>query len=97
MKKKRLLTLLAALLLLVVFLSSAIFIVVEADHDCTGNHCSICHHIRLCQGILEQLYTIAGFISIFAAMRHSLQLIIPYIQKNHSHLTLITLKVKLSN
>ena len=44
----------AALLVFALFFS-VFFVVAEADHDCIGEHCTICHQIHICQKLLEQL------------------------------------------
>ena len=41
--------------MLVIVLLSAIFITVEADHDCTGEECPICVSIRQCESTLRQI------------------------------------------
>ena len=44
----------AALLVLALFFS-VFFVVAEADQDCGGEHCTICHQIQSVQKLLEQL------------------------------------------
>ena len=44
----------AALLVFALFFS-VFFVVAEADHDCGGEHCTICHQIQSVQKLLEQL------------------------------------------
>ena len=44
----------AALLVFTLFFSM-FFVVAEADHDCGGEHCTICHQIQSVQKLLEQL------------------------------------------
>ena len=39
---------------------SAIYIVAESGHDCTGEHCAICHQIELCKNLLRSLTIAAG-------------------------------------
>ena len=45
-KKFRFMVRLLAVVLAVVMLSSAIYLAVEADHDCSGEDCAICHQDR---------------------------------------------------
>ena len=42
-------TRLLAAVLAVVMLSSAIYLAVEANHDCSGEDCAICHQIGVCE------------------------------------------------
>ena len=44
----------AALLVLALFFS-VFFVVAEADHDCGGEYCTICHQLQNVQKLLEQL------------------------------------------
>ena len=54
-KKLCFMTRLLAAVLAVVMLSSAIYIAVEADHDCSGEDCAICHQIGVCENLLKSL------------------------------------------
>lgn len=42
-----------AVLLVFALIFSVFFVVAEADHDCGGEHCTICHQIHVCQKLLE--------------------------------------------
>ena len=42
-------------LLLFTLLFSTFFVSVEADHDCAGEHCSICETIEKCEAILYEM------------------------------------------
>ena len=53
-KHKRLFAALLVLAVAIVVLSSAVYIAVQADHDCTGTDCQICYHIASCQQTLKQ-------------------------------------------
>lgn len=54
-KRTRFATVCAVALLAFAMLFSVCFIVVAADHDCTGTDCAVCHQIQTCQKMLEQL------------------------------------------
>ena len=51
-KHLRIAKILLAVLLLAAMLCPLIFITAEADHDCTGADCAICHQINLCENLL---------------------------------------------
>lgn len=96
-KKCRVVAILIAAAVLFVMLSSACYIAVEADHDCTGEDCPICYQINICENTLKSLgqavasVTLAVFIGIFAAS-------LPSFEKRQAvHKTLVSLKVKLSD
>ena len=80
---------------LVIFCSSA-FIIVHADHDCTGKDCTICMELAQCNKTLHTLGT-----AVAGALQLTLMLCIVaafcnIIIKSHSeHTTLISLKVEL--
>lgn len=48
-KKSRLITGLLAAVLAAVMLSSAVYIAVEANHNCSGEDCAICHQLQVCE------------------------------------------------
>lgn len=67
----------AALLVFTLFFS-VFFVVAEADHDCGGEHCTICHQIQSVQKLLEQLSAahiasageaLLGFYMLFLVLR----------------------------
>ena len=54
-KRMRFATVCAVVLLAFAMLFSVSFIVAQADHDCSGTDCAVCHQIHFCQKVLEQL------------------------------------------
>ena len=96
-KKFRFLTGLLAVVLAVVMLSSAVYITVEADHDCSGEDCAICHQISICENLLRSLGFAGVAAAIAAAFTYTLcKAVLPCTETNGT-LTLVSLKVKLSN
>ena len=62
-KKLRLITGLLAAVLAAVMLSSAVYIAVEANHNCSGEDCAICHQLQVCENLLKsigQIYPVQG-------------------------------------
>lgn len=55
MRRTRLMALLFGVLLITVLLSSVVIAAVEAEHECTGEHCPVCHWIDVCENALKQL------------------------------------------
>ncbi len=96
-KKFRLITGLLAAVLAVVMLSSAIYLAVEANHDCSGEDCAICHQIGVCENLLKSLGLAGAAAAISAAFTYTVcRAILPCAEMNGT-LTLVALKVKLSN
>jgi hypothetical protein len=95
-RPKQLVTILA-LLLALVMLFSAVYIVLEADHDCGGEDCLVCAQLRACEELLRNLLLTAALLS--AAGRFcALIRVIPFADLHFAHPhTLIALKVKLSD
>ena len=90
-------TRLLAAVLAVVMLSSAIYLAVEADHDCSGDDCVICHQIGICENLLKSLGLAGAAAAISAAFTYTVcRAILPCAEMNGT-LTLVALKVKLSN
>ena len=54
-KKSRLITGLLAAVLAAVMLSSAVYIAVEANHNCSGEDCAICHQLQVCENLLKSI------------------------------------------
>ena len=96
-KTKRILAMVMAVAIFAVMLSSALFLAEEADHDCIGDGCQICLQLNLCRGVLTSLSLV-----LLAAVA---ALTVAYIlwggfwpsQGSDGHITLVALKVKLSN
>ena len=96
-KKFRFLTGLLAALLAVVMLSSAVYIAAEADHDCSGEGCAICHQISTCENLLRSLGLAGAAAAITAAFTYTLCKAVLPCTETSGTLTLVSLKVKLSN
>ncbi len=96
-KKFRFMTRLLAVVLAVVMLSSAVYIAVEADHDCSGEDCAICHQIGVCENLLKTLGLAGAAAAVTAALTYALcRAILPCAERLGTG-TLVSLKVKLSN
>ena len=96
-KKLCFMTRLLAAVLAVVMLSSAVYIAVEADHDCSGEDCAICRQISICENLLKTLGLAGAAAAITAAFTYTMcKAILPCAEMNGT-LTLVSLKVKLSN
>ena len=96
-KKSRLITGLLAAVLAAVMLSSAVYIAVEANHNCSGEDCAICHQIGVCENLLKSLGLAGPAAAITAAFTYTMcKAILPCAETTDT-LTLVALKVKLSN
>ena len=96
-KKLCFMTRLLAAVLAVVMLSSAIYLAVEANHDCSGEDCAICRQISICENLLKSLGLAGAAAAITAAFTYTVcRAILPCAEMNGT-LTLVALKVKLSN
>ena len=96
-KKLCFMTRLLAAVLAVVLLSSVVYLAVEANHDCSGDDCAICHQISVCENLLKSLGLAGAAVAISAAFTYTVcRAILPCAEMNGT-LTLVALKVKLSN
>ena len=96
-KKFRFMTGLLAVVLAFVMLSSVAYIAAESDHDCTGVDCAICRQISTCENLLRSLGLAGAAAAITAAFTYTLcKAVLPCTETNGT-LTLVSLKVKLSN
>ena len=96
MTKKHWSAVLAAVLALVM-LFSVLYIALEADHDCHGDDCAICVQISACMDLLRHLslslLAVAVSASLGLSARQSKEAVFCACHK----LSLISLKVKLSD
>ena len=96
-KKFRFMTGLLAVVLAFVMLSSVAYIAAESDHDCTGVNCAICHQISVCENLLKSLGLAGAAAAISAAFTYTMcRAVLPCTEMSGT-LTLVSLKVKLSN
>ena len=96
-KKPCFMTRLLADVLAVVMLSSAIYLAVEANHDCSGDDCAICRQISICENLLKSLGLAGTAAAITAAFTYTVCRAILSCTEMIGTLTLVSLKVKLSN
>ena len=96
-KKLCFMTRLLAAVLAVVMLSSAIYIAVEANHNCSGEDCAICHQLQACENLLKSIGLAGAAAAITAAFTYTVCRAILPCAETIGTLTLVALKVKLSN
>jgi hypothetical protein len=96
-KRNRFLTTLLTISVAFVMLASVVYIAKESHHDCVGDNCAICHQINTCEHFLKDL----GFGGAAAAAFLSLTVFLLECVRTYAvhtaSLTLVSLKVKLSN
>ena len=96
-KHLKLARILLAVLLVAAMLCPLIFITAEADHDCTGADCAVCHQISVCENLLNSLGTATAACAAAAAVVYLLCSVITRCAETDCCFTLVSLKVKLSN
>ena len=96
-KKLCFMTRLLAATLAVVLLSSAVYLALASDHDCAGEDCAICHQISVCEHLLKSLGLAGAAAAISAAFTYTVCRAILPCAETSGTLTLVALKVKLSN
>lgn len=97
MKKRRIIAAIMCFALLFVMVSSATYIVIEANHNCTGDGCPICHKIQICRQVLNTVGT--ALVRAAVSLGAFFLLIAPVhtLFRAAKVVTLISLKVKLSD
>ncbi len=97
-KHKRIIALTLAAILALSFAFSSLFIVLEANHDCTRDEdCEICQQIDICLHLFKDFSPDPNTAVYSAPIIFSVVLLIGFIMMSKTHNTLINLKVKLSN
>ncbi len=86
-----------ALILILCILFSICFIILEAEHDCTGEDCPVCISLAQCEELIQKF----GLWSVFIAVCKKLfsPHIVPFIGNmiRLSAKTPVTLKIQLNN
>ncbi len=81
-----------------VIFSSSLFIITHAEHDCTGEECSVCMELSECHKTLHTLGTaVARAIQLILMLFAVAAVIRVMIKTRSEHTTLISLKVELLN
>lgn len=96
-KKTRVLTMLLAAVMALVMLFSAAYIAAESHHDCTGEDCAICHQIKACEELLKGIGLAAAAAAVMAAVSYTLCDAAASHDEAAHGVTLVSLKVKLSD
>lgn len=96
-KRNRFLTTLLTIAVAFVMLTSVAYIAKESHHDCVGDSCTICHQLNACQHFLKDLgFGGAAAAPVLSLTWFLLERVRTYVVRTPS-LTLVSLKVKLSN
>lgn len=97
-KQHRIIAFIIFLVFSLVIFSSSLFIITHADHDCTGEDCSICMELAECYNILHTLGTaVTGAMALMPSLFCVSALVKAVIKTWSVHTTLISLKVELLN
>lgn len=96
-KKRRIAAMAMCLALLLVMFFSTVYMIREADHNCTGENCPICHEIRICRQILNTVGTAVLGAAVFSFASVFLTALTSAHRRESAAVTLISLKVKLSD
>ena len=94
---KRILAMLMAVIVFALMLCSAFFLAEEANHDCVGDGCQVCLQMNVCRGILKSLSLVLHAAAAALAVACILCGSFWPREESTDHVTLVTLKVKLSN
>ncbi|MBQ7700441.1 MAG: hypothetical protein IJT49_08885 [Clostridia bacterium] len=95
-KGRKLLSAFLALAVLCTFFASVSFIVHEADHHCTGEHCPVCAAIAVCRTFIGTL-CLTAVLSVCFLMRGTFSRIIRAFHIFSGISTPVSLRVKLLN
>ena len=96
-KKFRFMVRLLAVVLAVVMLSSAVYLALASDHDCASEDCAVCRQISACENLLKTLGLAGAAAAVSAAFTYTVCRAILPCAETSGTLTLVALKVKLSN
>ena len=97
MRSKRVFAAILSLLVVFAVFFSAMFILAEADHDCSGEDCPVCRIIMLAEESLKKLSVIFCVIALAVSSLLSATAPRRAADASVSRFTPVLLKVKLSN
>ena len=97
-KRNRVISWILIIMFSFVSLGSSCFIITHADHDCTGEDCSVCMELTECHKTLNTLGTaFMGSVHLAVMMFVSFVIVRSLAKTRSDHTTLISLKVELLN
>lgn len=94
--KNRILSLLV-LSVIIALLFSICFVIIEANHDCEGEDCQICHQIYICENLLKSVSKVLISFSLVVFLKSITSSIHHFSRNLGYNSSLITLKIKLLN
>lgn len=95
--KKRMISFILAICVTIVMLFSVLYIAAESNHDCADGCCPVCNQISLCEHTLKTLSAAVIAAVVMFAVSYMGCICMPICPKQNLLVTLVTLKVKLSN
>lgn len=95
-KGRRLISAFLAFAVLCTFLFSVFFIVAEADHKCTDDHCPICAAITVCRTFIGTL-SVCAVLSVCTSLIHIFVRVMRARHNGSDRYTPVSLRVKLLN
>jgi hypothetical protein len=95
-EKKRTISFVLAICIMMVLLFSMFYVAAESNHDCADRSCPVCYQISVCKDTLRTLSISVAVAGILSATFMEL-ICMPICPKQNLLITLVTLKVKLSN
>lgn len=97
-RRSRAVSLIVLIIFSLVIFSSSLFIITHADHNCTGEDCTVCMELALCNKTLHTLGTTVGGVLHLMMTVCVIAVFSKIIIAHHNkHTTLISLKVELLN
>ena len=97
MRNRRLLAGVLCAVFVVVLMASGLFVAMHAQHHCTGDHCPVCAVLCACTGLLRLAAASALLSCAVCAALHAARWRLRATRFNGFFVTLVSLKVKLSN
>ncbi len=85
------------ILFVFVLLFSHLFVIAEADHECSGEDCPICEILAVVSCTIKELALIGAVVIVCAVLISAFAKVRNVGENTRSVSSLITLKVKLSN
>ncbi|HAQ62848.1 MAG TPA: hypothetical protein DCR23_00120 [Ruminococcaceae bacterium] len=94
---RRIISVIIALVTVLSLAFSTAFIIEEADHNCVGEECHICHQLSSCLNAFSNVVKNTGSASVTCIVLLLALIVSGIVRCAEKEATLVSLKVKLSN
>ena len=95
--KRQLIAVILGITMFVTLLYSSLFVAKELDHDCEGEHCSICLSIEICVDLMKAACGAVVISFVFSMRFRPVNDRVILFEKKEIYLSPVDLKIRMNN